>query len=104
MKRNFRPTTNSPHIRKLRLWTGNENNETLQKRLDQYIELIKYDELNFAEDSVPRPMRFNATEIENASLSLKLKFDAKFDSHDFRVHPLHLNQLRRALREADLMK
>jgi hypothetical protein len=85
------------------LWCGNESNESLQKQLDQYIERIRQESLNFADDAVPKPMRFAVGEIENVSFGLKFNFDAKFDSHDFRVNLFHRKYLREALREAGLL-
>ena len=102
-KRTFRPTRNSPQIRKQQLWTGNESNESLQKRLDEYIARVKRESFDFADDAVPKPMRFAIGEIENVSFGLKFKFDAKFDNHDFRVNLLHRRHLREALKAAGLL-
>ena len=104
LKRTFRPTTNSPNIRKNHLWRGNETNESLQKVLDEFIAQTKKDSLNFAEDSVPKPMRFAVEEIENARFGLKFKFDAKFDNHDFKVNLIHRSLLKKALQEAGFLK
>ena len=104
LRRTFRPTTNSPQIRKIHLWRGNDTNENLQKVLDEYIENLKKENLKFEEDSVPKPMRFSAGEIENVRFGLKLKFDTKFDNHDFRVNLIHRGLLKKALMEAKFIK
>lgn len=103
LKRAFRPTTNSPQIRKLSLWRGNENCENLQKIFDNYIEKVKKDSSKFEDDSVPKPMRFTSDEVKNASFGLKFKFDAKFDNHDFRVNLIHRNLLSKALKEGGFL-
>ncbi|MDQ6786746.1 MAG: hypothetical protein M3033_08040 [Acidobacteriota bacterium] len=103
MKRTFQPTTNSPYIRKLQLWRGNDTNENLQAILDEYIERVKKNRLEFEEDSVPKPMRFSANEIENATFGLKFKFDAKYDNHDFRVNLIHRSLFKRALLESGFL-
>jgi hypothetical protein len=104
LKRTFRPTTNSPHIRKINLWCGNDTNEKLQVILDKHIEKLKEERLNFEEDSVPKPMRFAANEVENASFCLKFKFDAKFDNHDFRVNLIHRGLFKKSLQESGFLK
>jgi hypothetical protein len=104
LKRKFRPTINTPRIRKEKLWRGGETNESLQAVLDAYIEKIKREKLGFEEDSVPKPMRFSAVEIENAKFGLKFKFDAKYDNHDFKVNLLHRGLLKKALQEAGFLK
>ena len=104
LKRTFRPTTNSPQIRKIHLWRGDNSNEILQKILEEYIEKVKKDSLNFEEDSVPKPMRFAIDEIENVKFGLKFKFDAKFDNHDFRVNLIHKGLFKKALIEAGFIK
>ncbi len=104
LKRTFRPTTNSPQIRKQNLWRGNEANENLQKILDEYILQMKNNSLKFEEDSVPKPMRFSSDEIENTRCGLKFKFDAKFDTHDFKVNLIHRNLFKKALHEAGFLK
>jgi hypothetical protein len=104
LKRKFRPTVNSPRIRKAKLWRGNETSESLQKVLDEYIEKIKGEKLKFEEDSVPKPMRFTAEEIENARFGLKFKFDAKYDNHDFKVNLIHRSLFKKALQEAGFLK
>ena len=104
LKRTFRPTTNSPQIRKIHLWRGNDTNENLQTVLDEYIEKLKKENLKFEDDSVPKPMRFAVDEIENARLGLKFKFDAKFDNHDFRVNLIHKSLFRKALTAAGFIK
>lgn len=103
LKRTFRPTTNSPQIRKIHLWRGNETNEKLQAVLDEYIESLKKDTLKFEEDSVPKPTRFSVDEIENVRFGLKFKFDAKFDNHDFRVNLIQRSLLKRALQEGGFL-
>jgi hypothetical protein len=100
LKRTFRPTINSPRIKNLYLWNENQTNESLQKLLDEYIEKVKSEPLRFDEDSVPKPIRFEAAEIKNLSFGFKFKFDARYDTHDFRVNLLHRAKLRKALQEA----
>lgn len=104
LKRTFRPTTNSPQIRKQNLWRGNEVNESLQKVLNEFIFQSKNDSLKFEEDSVPKPMRFSVDEVENARFGLKFRFDAKFDNHDFKVNLIHLSLFKKALQEAGFLK
>lgn len=104
LKRAFRPTTNSPRIRKIHLWRGNDTNETLQKVLDEYIKTIKKERLEFNDDSVPKPMRFGIEEIKNARFGLKFKFDTKYDNHDFRVNLIHRSLFRKALQEGEFLK
>lgn len=104
LKRKFRPTTNLPNIRKNNLWRGNESNEYLQKVLDEFILQTKKENLKFEEDSVPKPMRFAVDEVENARFGLKFKFDAKFDSHDFKVNLIHRSLLKKVLQEAGFLK
>ena len=104
LQRTFRPTTNSPKIRTLRLWRGNETSENLQKDLDGYIEMLKKAPLQFERDSVPKPMRFAAAEMQNVSFGLKFKFDAKFDNHDFRVNLIHRNIFKKVLHEGGFLK
>lgn len=103
LKRKFRPTTNAPKIRKQNLWRGGESNESLQIVLDEFITQSKKDLLKFEEDSVPKPMRFAANEIENARFGLKFKFDAKFDNHDFKVNLIHRNLFKKSLQEAGFL-
>lgn len=103
LKRSLRPTTNFPRIQKLQLWRGNDTNEYLQSVLDEYIERIKKDELEFEEDSVPKPMRFSSDEIKNAAFGLKFKFDAKYDNHDFRVNLIHRSLFKKALKESGFL-
>jgi hypothetical protein len=104
LKRKFRPTVNSPRIRKEKLWRGNETNESLQSVLDAYIEKIKGEGLKFEEDSVPKPMRFAVGEIKNAKFGLKFKFDAKYDNHDFKVNLMHRGLFKKALQEGGFLK
>ncbi|HEV8159312.1 MAG: hypothetical protein H0X15_03385 [Acidobacteria bacterium] len=104
LKRTFRPTTNSPRIRKIHLWRGNDTNEKLQIVLDEYIEKVKKDRLEFDDDSVPKPMRFSTDEIGNARFGLKFRFDAKYDNHDFRVNLIHRSLLKKALQEGGIFK
>ncbi len=103
LKRTFRPTTNSPRIRKTHLWRGNDTNEKLQIVLDEYIEKVRKERLEFDDDSVPKPMRFSAGEIENARFGLKFKFDAKCDNHDFRVNLIHRSLFKKALLESGFL-
>lgn len=104
LKRTFRPTTNAPRIRKLKLWRGMDTNENLQNLLDEYIEKVKKENLQFDEDSVPKPMRFAADEIENPRFGLKFIFDAKYDNHDFRVNLIHRSLFNKALKEGGFIK
>lgn len=104
LKRTFRPTTNSPRIRKQNLWRGNDTNKNLQNILDDFIRETKKEPLKFDEDSVPKPMRFAVAEIENARFGLKFKFDAKFDNHDFRVNLIHRSLFKKALQTAGFLK
>jgi len=104
LKRTFRPTTNSPQIRKQNLWRGNDSNETLQNILDEFILETKKESLQFDEDSVPKPMRFSVEEVENARFGLKFKFDAKFDNHDFKANLIHRGLFKKALIEAGFLK
>ena len=104
LKRTFRPTTNSPRIRKIQLWRGNDTNENLQKILDEYIEKVRKERLEFDDDSVPKPMCFTAEEIENARFGVKFRFDAKYDNHDFRVNLIHKGLFKKALIEAGFIK
>jgi hypothetical protein len=48
-------------------------------------------------------MRFCLDDIERVSIGLKFKFEAKFDSHDFRVNLLHLGLLKKALKEGGFL-
>jgi hypothetical protein len=104
LKRNFRPTTNAPRIRTEKLWRGNETSDSLQRALDAFIEKRKAENLKFDEDSVPKPMRFAAEEIENARFGLKFKFDAKYDNHDFKVNLLHRGLFKKALGAGGFLK
>jgi hypothetical protein len=104
LKRKFRPTINSPKIRAADLWRGNETNEALRAVLDEHIEKIKSENLKFDEDSVPKPMRFSADEIENAKFGLKFRFDAKYDNHDFKVNLMHRGLFKKALQEGGFLK
>lgn len=103
IKRTFRPTTNAPNLRNMRLWRGNETSETLQKALDEFILQSKKDASKFEADSVPKPMRFSSEEVQNAKFGLKFKFDAKFDNHDFRVNLIHRSLFKKALQEAGFL-
>ena len=103
LKRAFRPTTNLPRIRKNHLWRENDTDENLQKVLDDYIEKVKREKLEFNDDSVPKPMRFSAEEIANPKVGLKFKFDAKYDNHDFRVNLIHRSLFKRALQESGFL-
>jgi hypothetical protein len=103
-KRKFRPSVNAPKIREANLWRGDESDKSLQAVLDKYIERVKSEKLAFDEDSVPKPMRFSADEIENAKFGLKFKFDAKYDNHDFKVNLLHRGLFKKALKEGGFLK
>ncbi len=103
LKRTFRPTINSPQIRKIQLWRGSETNESLQSVLDEFITQTKKNELKFEEDSVPQPMRFAVGEVENAKLGLKFTFDAKFDNHDFKVNLIHRSLFKKALQDGGFL-
>ena len=100
---NGRPKSSPHELRELYALIGRETSESLQETLDAYIEEVKLDPLTFDEDSVPKPIRFAAEDIENVRLKLKLRFDAKFDNHDFRVNPLRRSLLRRALQEGGFL-
>ena len=104
LKRTFHPTINLPQIRKQNLWHETATNESLQAVLDEYIEIIKGKRVEFSEDSIPKPARFSADEIENPKFGLKFKFDAKYDNHDFRVNLLHRNLFKKALSEGGFLK
>ncbi len=104
VRRTIRPTVNSPRIRQRKLWSSRETSESLQEALDTYIEKVKLDPLTFEEDSVPKPIRFAAEDMQNVRLNLKLRFDAKFDNHDFRINPLRRSLLRNALKEGGFLK
>ena len=103
VRRTVWPSMNSPRIEKQHLWNGRETSEELQTLLDAHIEKLKHEPLGFEEDSVPKPIRFAAEEMENVRLKLKLRFDAKFDNHDFRVSPLRRNLLKKALHEGGFL-
>lgn len=103
LKRNFRPTTNSPRIRKNHLWRGNDTNEKLQAVLDEHIATVKQERLEFEEDSVPKPMRFSADEIKQVRFGFKFKFYAKYDNHDFRVNLIHRSLFKKALLEGGFL-
>lgn len=103
LKRNLRPTTNAPHIRKTHLWRGGDTNEKLQTAFDEYIETVKKERLEFDEDSVPKPMRFSADEIKQIRFGFKFKFYAKYDNHDFRVNLMHRSLFRKALLEGGFL-
>jgi len=100
LRRACLPSVNSPHIRKLRLWSGRDSSETLQHILDSYIERVRSEPLDFSDEAVPKPLRFSLEEVENISIGLKLRFDAKFDTHDFRVNPIRQSMLRKAIKES----
>jgi len=104
VRRVFLPTINSPRIRKANLWSGLELNEALQSKLDGYIEEVRKTKLEFAADSVPKPMRFLASEMANVRVKFKLKFDAGYDNHDFRVSPFRLGKFKLALREGGFLQ
>ena len=73
MIRTFRPTTNSPRIRKQRLWRENNTNEYLQTMLDENIEKVKKEKLDFNEDAVPKPTHLLRS-IEKRQIRIKFKF------------------------------
>jgi len=102
-RRVVRPSINRPRIRDHGLWSGSESSVVLQDRLDAYINKLKAERLKFDEDAVPKPLRFAVDEVENARLGIKFRFDAKYDSHDFRVNPIHRNLLRKALRASGFL-
>ncbi len=103
LKRALRPTTNSPQIRKLHLWRRNDDNESLRIILDEYIETVKKERLEFDEDSVPKPMRFSADEIKQVRFGFKFRFYAKYDNHDFRVNLIHRSLFKKALLEGGFL-
>ena len=104
LKRACLPSINNPHIRKLRLWSGRDSSETLQHLLDAHIERVRIDPLDFSDEAVPKPLRFSLEEVENISIGFKLKFDAKFDTHDFRINPIRRSLLRKALKEGGFIR
>lgn len=104
LKRVFLPTINRPQIKKIGLWNLNDTNESLQIKLDEFIENYKKEPLKFEGDSVPKAMRYEINDLENIKFSLKFKFDAKFDTHDFRVNIFHKNKLKKSLKEAGFLK
>lgn len=104
LKRSLRPSMNTPRIREKDLWSGSNGNEDLQSLLVKYIDERRSDGIKFDDDSVPNPMRFAVAEVENLRFGLKLKFDAKYDDHDFRVNLMHRGILRKALVEAGFIK
>ncbi len=103
LKRTFRPSVNRALIKKEHVWHGNEDSKLLQRKLDAYIADKKSESLKFDEDSVPKPMRFAIGEMEKVRLGLKLKFDSKFDDHDFRINPIRRGLLKRALKEGGFL-
>jgi hypothetical protein len=104
LRRFFLPSMNSPKIRKANLWSGREPDVALQNILDSYIEKARKTKLEFADDSVPKPMRFLASDMENVRIKFKLKFDAGYDNHDFRVSPLLLGKFKKALKEGGFLR
>jgi hypothetical protein len=98
-KRSFRPSINSPRLKSEGLWNGFQSSSNLQKLLDEHIERSKASRLNFDYDSVPKPLRFAAPEVEDLRLGFNLYFAARYDTHDFRINPLIRGQLKSALRE-----
>ncbi|MEP7074786.1 MAG: hypothetical protein ABI878_03165 [Acidobacteriota bacterium] len=94
----FLPKMNSPRIRNIDLWSGRELDEALQKNLDDYIEKTRKTKLAFGDDAVPKPIRFAVADMQNVRVKLKLRFDAGYDHHDFRVSPFVLGKLKLALR------
>ena len=94
----FLPKMNSPRIRKIGLWSGRELDEALQKTLDDYIEKARKTKLEFGDDAVPKPMRFAEADMENIRVKFKVRFEAGYDHHDFRVSPFVLGKLKLALR------
>jgi hypothetical protein len=104
VKRVVAPSMNSPEIRKQNLWNRNQPLENLQQILDAYIVQARRKDLEFESDSVPKPMRFAAGEMENVKLGLKLTFDAKYDNHDFRINLLHRGKLKAALIEGGFLR
>ena len=103
LRRTFLPTNNRPKIRKKKLWHGNETNESLQKRLDEFIEERKKDSPEITELSLPRPMRFPLKNVSNMRVGLKLKFDTEFDDHDFGVNFFQHSKLKIALKEGKFL-
>ena len=103
IQRNLAPSTNRPRIRNQGLWLDADDSVALQNRLDRYIEKVKSSALNFDGDAVPKPMRFASSEVENLRLGVKFCFDARYDTHDFRVSPFRRGLLQTALREAGFL-
>jgi len=105
LKRVFRPGMNSPLIDNLRIQLSAQSvNHSIQQFLDRNIVLMKMNDLEFDEDSVPKPMRFTAEEMKNARLGLKFTFETEYDDHDFRVNLLHLRKLKDALVKGGFIK
>ena len=104
IRRTFHPSINRPRIAEKGLWSGRLTSAQVQRSLDWYIAEQRDQPLRFDEDSVPKPMGFRAEEIENLTVGMKFKFDARYDTHDFRVNPIRRNLLRKALREAGFLK
>lgn len=104
LKRVFRPSMNSPRPVHLKVALKSGSQKILQQILDAYIVDSRRQELEFEEDSVPKPMRFAAEEVENARFGLKFTFDAKYDNHDFRVNLMHRGKLKAALIEGGFIK
>jgi len=103
LKRSFAPTVNKAQIRKLRLWHGNESSKVLQNNLDAYLLAKRSERLEFEDDSVPKPMRFEASEMENMKFGFKFRFDAKYDNHDFRINPIRRALFRKSLKEGGFL-
>jgi hypothetical protein len=95
---------NRPKIAKIGLWQDDHTSQQLRTRLDVYIDDMKKDELDFTEDSLPVPIRFEISDIENVKFKWRFRFDAKFDSHDFGISPLKRNKLKTALFRGGFLK
>jgi len=86
--RTVRITTNQPKLREVGLWREDESGLELQQRLDAHIADIRRQSSSIVryEYSLPKPIRFNQTDIRNLRLSMgTLRFDTEFDRHEFRI-------------------
>lgn len=104
LNRMFRPGMNSPLIDNLRIRLSGQSNNSIQQFLDRNIVLMRMNDLEFGDDSIPKPMRFTAEDMKNARLGLKFTFETEYDDHDFRVNLFHLRKLKDALAKGGFIK
>lgn len=97
IRRTTKPRINEPRMEFLRPYLSGSSCQKLQRLLDARITDSKFDSVSFEHDSVPRPQRFSIDDTTNLKLGWKLKFDARYDTHDFRVHPLQKEKLKKSL-------